>query len=71
MLVEATAKCYKEQNTKSELLEVCHSGGCAWLTGAQVAKWGRIPGVTAWSDDPLGCKDKWHQRAVVLCCFLS
>ena len=60
MLVEATAKCYKEQNTKSELLEVCHSGGCAWLTGAQVAKWGRIPGVTAWSDDPLGCKDKWH-----------
>ena len=29
---------------------------CAWLKGTQVVKWGRIPAVTAWSEDPMGCK---------------
>ena len=52
LLMEATAKYYKQQIIKPELSEVCYSGGHAWLKGAQVAKWGRIPDVTAWSQDP-------------------
>ena len=36
------------------------------MKGAQVVKWGKIPGVTGWSEDPLG-----HRRTgdtKVLCC---
>ena len=52
--MEATAEYYKQQIAKSELLAVYYSGRCAWLKGAQVAKWGGIPGMTSWSEDPLG-----------------
>ena len=45
--MEAIAKYYKQWSAKSELVEVCYSGGIAWLKGAQVAKQGGIPGVTA------------------------
>ena len=54
LLKEATTRIYKQRSTKSELSEVCCSGGRAWPTGAQLVKWGRIPGVTLWSDNPLG-----------------
>lgn len=36
LLEEATEKCYKQQSTESQLLDLCYSGGCAWLKCAQV-----------------------------------
>lgn len=60
--MEATAKYYKQWGAKSELIQVPLTEGCAWLNGAQMATWGRIPGVTVWSKDPMGPKkDEWHQ----------
>lgn len=47
---EITAKYYKQQSEKSELSEVCYSGGHAWLKGGQVEKQGGISSMTAWSD---------------------
>lgn len=41
--LEATAKYYKQNSTKSELLEVCYHQERAWLTRAQVAKGGQNP----------------------------
>ena len=46
----------REQNAVSELLKVFYSGGHAWVKGTQVVMWGRIPGVTPWSEDLLGHK---------------
>lgn len=53
---EATGKYDKEQCVKSELLEICYSCGHPWPKGAQVAKQGKIPGRTVWSQYPLGDK---------------
>lgn len=47
LFTEATAKYYKQQIAKSELLAVHYSG--RW----EVAKRGGIPGVTAWSEIPV------------------
>lgn len=55
--MEATVKCYKQQRTESERLDVYYSGAQAWLKGTQLAKWGRIPGMTARPQDPQGCKN--------------
>lgn len=52
LLKEVTTKYYKQQSTKSELLEVCYSGVHLWLKGAQAAKWAGIPDGTAWYRDP-------------------
>ena len=46
LLMDATTKYYRQWSAKSELLQVCYHGGCAWLNGVLVAKWGGIPGVT-------------------------
>lgn len=54
--MEATTKGYMQQNIKSEILEVFYHGGYVWLKGAQVLKQGRVPAVTASSEDPLGHK---------------
>lgn len=56
LLKEATVNYYRQWSATLELLEVCYSGGCAWLKGAQAVKWGGIPGVTPWFEDPLGHK---------------
>lgn len=56
LLEEATAKDYKKQSAKSELLEVGYSGVSPWLKGARVAKWGEIPGGTVLSQDLRGHK---------------
>lgn len=62
LLKEAATKHYKQWSMKSEILEVCYSGGCACLKGAQVVKQGDIPGGTGRSEDPRGCKKKgWHR----------
>ena len=47
----SNAKYDKQRSAKSELLEVCYSGGCPWLIGAQEVKQGEISGVTVWSWD--------------------
>lgn len=43
--------------------EVHYHAICAWLKAAHVAKRSRIPGVTAWSEVPLGHKNWWCQHA--------
>lgn len=50
---------------KSEHLEFCYGEECAWLKGAQMAKQGRIPGMTTRSEDLL-ChkKNGWHLSVV-------
>lgn len=53
---ELPTKYYKQWGTKSDHLKVQYHEGCAWLKGAQVVKWGGIPGVTPWFEDPLGHK---------------
>ena len=65
-------KYYKQQGTKSELIEVCYYGGRACLGGAQVANWSGIPGVTGWSENPLSQKKNgWYQSAAVLLGILA
>ena len=32
--MEVTVRYYKQWSAKSEVLEVCHHWGCAWLRGA-------------------------------------
>lgn len=59
-------KVFKQQSSKSELLEFHYCGVCLWLKGAQVVKQGRMPGVTGWSEDSLGCRrNGWCQGAVL------
>ena len=65
--METTAKYYKQWSTKSELLEVCYHRRHAWLEGAQVAKQGGIPGVTTWSEDPLGRKKVGWDQVLLHC----
>lgn len=65
LLPEATAKYYKrvQIGTFRSMLSL----GICLAEGAQVVKWGGIPGVTAWSRDPLGHKkSRWHQSAALL-----
>ena len=63
LLNEATTKYYKQESTKSELLEDFYSRGCVWPKGTQMAKWDRIPDVTALSEGPLSCKNQCHISA--------
>jgi len=62
----AIARYWKMQSTKSEPLEVCYYLECTWLKGTQVAKMGGIPGMTVWSEEPLGHrKNGRHQGAAL------
>jgi len=62
----AIARYWKMQSTKSEPLEVCYYLECTWLKGTQVAKMGGIPGMTVWSEEPLGHrKNGWCQGDVL------
>jgi len=65
--MEITARYYKQQSTRSEVLEVHH---CQVVPGLKVLKWGRGAETwewTVWSEDPLGHKrNGWHQRVCIV-----
>lgn len=48
------AKYYKQQSTKSGLLEICSSARGPWLKDSQLSDWGGIWGGRAWSQDSQG-----------------
>lgn len=59
-------KVLQVARAKSAFLQACYHGGHTWLKGARVTRWGRIPEITAWSENPLDRKKNgWHQPAAL------
>ena len=64
MLKAATAKCYKQQSTKLELLEACCNEACPWCKGASGGETGQNPMWDSVVSGPLGSQEQECLSAV-------